>query len=497
MVARSAVPGGRTSFNHPLLIATVPTSGGGALGLTLCPGKKDRCALTGAWDRDLETDLASIHAWGAAAVVTLVHDDELEQLAVPGLGAAVEALGMAWVHLPIVDVAVPDAAFEQAWRVHGPMFRDLLRAGRRLLVHCRGGLGRAGMVAARLLVELGTDPEKAIRVVREARPGAIETDEQAAYVRASEPAVDEPGVSAEARATGALLGLAVGDALGTTLEFRPRDSYPHIEDIVGGGPFRLEPGQWTDDTSMALCLADSLLADGGLDQRDLMARFVRWWQRGERSATGCCFDIGNTTRAALQRFIETGDPVSGSRDPSTGGNGSLMRLAPVAIRWHADSAFAAEAARRQSEVTHGAAEALEACVFFAELLVEAIDGAPKGVLFLPRGVDAGPAVAAIARGTWRHKQRAEIRSSGYVVHTLEAALWCVYRSTSFREAVLLAANLGDDADTVAAVTGQLAGALWGEGGIPAEWRGRVAWGEEIAMLARALYTAGLSGEGPH
>ena len=110
-------------------------------------------------------------------------------------------------------------------------------------------------------------------------------------------------MSPEARATGALLGLAVGDALGTTLEFRPRDSYPHIEDMVGGGPFRLEPGQWTDDTSMALCLADSLLADGGLDQRDLMARFVRWWQCGERSATGRCFDIGNTTRAALQRFI--------------------------------------------------------------------------------------------------------------------------------------------------------------------------------------------------
>ena len=239
----------------------------------------------------------------------------------------------------------------------------------------------------------------------------------------------------------------------------------------------------------------SLLANGGLDQRDVMDRFVRWWQRGERSATGRCFDIGHTTRTALQRFIDTGDPVSGPRDPSAAGNGSLMRLAPVAIRWHADPAMAAEAARRQSEVTHGATEALEACGFFAELLVGAIDGVPKGILFLPRTVDAGPAVAAIARGTWRHKQREEIRSSGYVVHTLEAALWCVYRSTDFREAVLLAANLGDDADTVAAVTGQLAGALWGELEIPAEWRSRVNRGEEIATLARALYTAGLSRKG--
>jgi ADP-ribosyl-[dinitrogen reductase] hydrolase len=135
--------------------------------------------------------------------------------------------------------------------------------------------------------------------------------------------------------------------------------------------------------------------------------------------------------------------------------------------------------------------AVEACALFAGLLVAAINGAPKGVLLLPpRAVGASPALAAIGRGAWRRKGRGAIRSSGYVVDTLEAALWCVYRATDFREAVLLAANLGDDADTVAAVTGQLAGAIWGEAGIPPAWRARLAWGAEIAALARVLFAAG-------
>jgi ADP-ribosyl-[dinitrogen reductase] hydrolase len=300
----------------------------------------------------------------------------------------------------------------------------------------------------------------------------------------------------ESRAIGALLGLAVGDALGTTLEFSQRDSRPLVKDMVGGGPFNLAPGQWTDDTSMALCLADSLITCEGLDQRDLMDRFVRWWQRGERAVTGRCFDIGVTTAAALERFIATGDPMAGMTEPSTAGNGSLMRLAPVAIRWHRDPATAASAARLQSQTTHGAPEAVEACSWFAELLVAAIGGEPKETLLLPRDLAASPGVSEIARGAWRHKGRESVRSSGYVLHTLEAALWCVHHSASFEEALLLAANLGEDADTVAAVTGQLAGALQGEEAIPAPWRKRLALSSEIAALARALYAAGCEESGP-
>ncbi len=174
-----------------------------------------------------------------------------------------------------------------------------------------GGLGRAGTVAARLLVELGAHPGDAMRRVRDVRPGAIETEEQEDHVRHCEQrATSAPLQTANEigdRALGALLGLAVGDAVGTALEFCARDSQPRLEDMEGGGPFLLPPGYWTDDTAMALALADSLAASGAIDARDLMDRFVRWRQDGDYSCRGHCFDIGNTTRAALEGYQRTGD----------------------------------------------------------------------------------------------------------------------------------------------------------------------------------------------
>jgi ADP-ribosyl-[dinitrogen reductase] hydrolase len=288
------------------------------------------------------------------------------------------------------------------------------------------------------------------------------------------------------RAVGALLGLAVGDAMGTTLEFKPRDSYPPIRGMIGGGPFGLAPGQWTDDTSMALCLADSLLHVGDLDLLDLMQRFARWQHEGYNSCTGDCFDIGNTTAAAIARFLRTGDPAAGAKEPETAGNGSLMRLAPVALRWHGQPDRAITAARAQSEATHGAPVALDACAFFAALLVEAIGGATKEQVLRDRQFPGAAEIAAIARGEWRHKHRDEIRSSGYVVHTLEAALWCVEQTESFEEAVLGAANLGEDADTTAAVAGQLAGALYGRAAMPPHWLDQLAWRDRIERIAVAL-----------
>ena len=147
------------------------------------------------------------------------------------------------------------------------------------------------------------------------------------------PAAFTEGAARQDRALGCLLGLAVGDALGTTLEFARRDSRPAVTDMVGGGPFGLPPGAWTDDTSMALCLAESLLAHGRVDPHDLMTRFVRWYRDGHNSVTGTCFDIGGATRAALERFLRTGDPLAGSTDPRSAGNGSIMRLAPVPLAY--------------------------------------------------------------------------------------------------------------------------------------------------------------------
>lgn len=297
------------------------------------------------------------------------------------------------------------------------------------------------------------------------------------------------------RAQGAWLGLAVGDALGTTLEFSRRDAEPHHTEMTGGGPFRLQPGVWTDDTSMALCLADTLLATGEVDPRDLITRFIGWWRNGEYSVTGSCFDIGNTTRAALERFERTGDPLAGDTAVPAAGNGSLMRLAPVALFYCDDREVAGAAARLQSQTTHAADECLDACEAFAHLLVDAFAGKPKAELLNAAPPRATGQVAEILAGSWRAKPRAAISSSGYVIHTLEAALWAVGQASSFEEALVLAVNLGDDADTVGAVTGQLAGAIWGASAIPSRWIERLAWRDQLVGTGKALLRKGAAAQG--
>ena len=188
-----------------------------------------------------------------------------------------------------------------------------------------------------------------------------------------------------------------------------------------------------------------------LDQRDLLQRFCRWWRRGENSCTGASFSIGITTYAALERYERTGDPIARNDDPSRASNGSLMRLAPVAIYWHRERAAAEATARHQSVTTHGAAAAVEACAYYTHVLLDAIEGRPRERVLRPRAWPADDDVAAIACDASTRSSRADIHSSGYVVHTLEAALWSVARAQEFRDAVLTAANLGDDADTVAGV----------------------------------------------
>lgn len=299
----------------------------------------------------------------------------------------------------------------------------------------------------------------------------------------------EPATSADAirdRAIGALMGLAVGDAVGTTLEFKPRDAYPQLVDMIGGGPFDLKRGQWTDDTAMALALADSLRHDPNLDETDLMQRFVDWYRHGTYSCTGQCFDIGITTRQALARWQKTGDPFAGSTDPMSAGNGSLMRLAPVAIRHFENRAVLRDVAARQSRTTHAAPEAVDACVVYAEVLADAIAGAKRSEVLRTREEAFAGNIGTIMSGSWRGKSRGDIRASGYVAHSLEASLWSVARTGDYRGAVLLAANLGEDADTTGAIVGQLAGALYGEAGIPTAWRETLAWGPRLALAAASL-----------
>jgi ADP-ribosyl-[dinitrogen reductase] hydrolase len=304
------------------------------------------------------------------------------------------------------------------------------------------------------------------------------------------------------RYRGSLLGLAVGDALGTTLEFQRPGSFQPLTDMIGGGPFHLEPGQWTDDTSMALCLAESLIERQGFDPIDQLARYLRWYRQGHLSSVGRCFDIGTTVRAALRRFEHTHESYCGSTDPLSAGNGSLMRLAPVPLAYARSPAEAIERAGESSRPTHGAAAAVDACRYLGGLIVGALQGASKAELLadhyspIPDYWGAhplAPEIAAVAAGSFKRRHPPKIRGTGYVVACLEAALWAFHQSASFREGCLLAVNLGDDADTTGAVYGQLAGAYYGERDIPETWCATLAhcaliesFADRLLQLSRML-----------
>ena len=295
-------------------------------------------------------------------------------------------------------------------------------------------------------------------------------------------------ISIKQRYRGCLLGLAIGDAVGTTLEFTQPGSFQPITDMVGGGPFKLEAGQWTDDTSMALCLATSLV-EKGFDPTDQMNRYTNWYQHGYLSSNGRCFDIGNATRAALQRYSQSADPFSGSTDPHTAGNGSIMRLAPVPMLYRKNLKVAMSRAAMSSKTTHGAPAAVDGCRALTVYLVHALSGKSKYKIMSTKwpGETFVPEIDDVVRGSYKRKHPPEIVGSGYVVKSLEAALWAFLHSDSFEEGCLMAANLGDDADTTAAVYGQIAGAFYGEQGIPARWRQRVTMHDEIVQLADQLH----------
>ena len=297
------------------------------------------------------------------------------------------------------------------------------------------------------------------------------------------------------RYRGCLLGLATGDALGTTLEFRPPCSFEPISDILGG-PFDLKPGQWTDDTSMALCLAESLIECQGFDPVDQLRRYVRWWRTGYLSVTGACFDIGITTSTALRKFEKTGEAYCGSTCLSAGGNGSIMRLAPVPMFFSRNPQEAIERCAESSRTTHGAQEPVDACRHLGALIVGALAGVEKHELLSTHYSPVAGywqkhpltmEIAEIASGSFKRREPPEIEGSGYCVRTLEAALWAFHKTNTFRDGALLVVNLGDDADTTGAVYGQLAGAYYGASGIPEEWLDKLAMRDVIGRMAERLY----------
>jgi len=292
---------------------------------------------------------------------------------------------------------------------------------------------------------------------------------------------------------GCLFGLAVGDALGCTLEFKQPGTFDPITTLEGGGVHQLKPGQWTDDTSLALCLAQSLIDCNGFDPKDQMTKYCKWEAEGYMSSTGTCFDIGNSTLKALEKFRATGDPYAGSTDEHSAGNGSIMRLAPIPMYYANKPIDALHYAALSSKTTHANVMCVDACKYMAGIILGLLRGESKERVLssmyssVQNYFDHNPLcrpIADIASGSFKQKQPPEIKGTGFVVQSLEAALWAFYSTDNFQEGALKAVNLGNDADTTGAVFGQIAGSFYGFENIPDEWINNISMLNKIKEIAR-------------
>ena len=279
------------------------------------------------------------------------------------------------------------------------------------------------------------------------------------------------------------MGLAVGDCMGVPLEFSKRGTLPKVTEMIGGGPFHLNVGEWTDDTSMALCLAHSLIECKGFDPTDQMEKYVVWNRKGYMSSNGRCFDIGNTCAEALGAYVRSGDPYSGLTNERSQGNGSLMRLAPIPMAYR-NNHESLKWAVRSSKVTHAHPTCYNSCAYLTYLIANTLNGESKETILLNQSLYVG--VESVSMGAYKTKTEAEIKSSGYVIDTLEAALWAFYTTDSFEEGCIKVVNLGDDSDTVGAVYGQLAGAYYGYDAIPKRWVDKIVQREMILEIADKL-----------
>ena len=414
-------------------------------------------------------------------------------------------LNVEYIRKPIRDHGIPDDRARMGEILDA--LHDALRAGRHVYVHCRAGIGRTGMVVGCLLVERGMPGEAALHELNrlwqqseraKAWVSVPETQEQTDYVRQWQPrapavqaahAVDpllEPGALSAARGLrerflGALLGLATGDAVAAPTQYRRPGTFTPVGDMIGGGPFDLPRGAWSDDTAMALCLAESLLECNGFDARDQVERYQRWQQQGHLSATGQCVGITASTARALAMAQWRRQTFSGSHDPRQLDPEPLSRVAPVAMFFFAAGEAAEEHASEAARTTSQAPPVLEACRTLARALHAALSGEPKAAI-LSHAPQAAKGPAA-----WKGTATAPA--------ALGAAFHAFGSTGNFRDAVLSAANLGGNSDVVAAVCGQLAGAHYTASAIPALWRNSLMQKVLIEGFADRLLASAMLGLG--
>lgn len=446
--------------------------------------------------------LAGEYPGGAAAKATRARLARLRaagiecffDLTQPGEVASYESelpAGTEYLRAPITDHSIPQERAQMVAILEA--LSRVLDSGRPVYLHCRAGIGRTGMVAGCLLVERGMTGEQALAELdrlwqQSARasqwPSVPETPEQVRYVRAwlptraaaeSDPLL-EPATLAAARGLrgrflGALIGLAVGDAVGAATQYRRPGKFAPVGDMLGGGPFDLPRGAWSDDTAMALCLAESLLESNGFDARDQVERYQRWQSQGHLSATGQCVGITAATARALALAQWRRQPFSGSHDPQAQDPEALSRLAPVVMYFFAGGAAAIERAAESARTTCQAPAVLTACRTLAEALHAALRGQPREVILAQAPAVRGQTAPA----------------------ALAAAFDCFALTSNFRDAILAAANLGGDSDAVGAVCGALAGAHYTASAIPALWRNSLMRQELIEGFADRLLSHALVG----
>ena len=286
---------------------------------------------------------------------------------------------------------------------------------------------------------------------------------------------------------GSFIGLAIGDALGAPVEFCRRGTFPEVTEYRSGGKFDLPAGAWTDDAAMSLCLAESLINQEGFDAQNLLEQFSKWLEFGENTSTGISVGVGQNTLRTLGEFRRNGTLTAQKFGSKNDGNGSLMRVTATALYANTSLENARALASLQSQTTHASDIADECCQFLAELICRLVQGQEyKAAKRFSMSHEWSYPLHSILETEYAGTEPHGIKSSGYVIDTLQSALWAVENSSSFEETVLKAVNLGDDADTVGAVAGQIAGAIYGYSSVPNKLKNGLAKERKLYITSQFL-----------
>lgn len=515
-----------TSISNPLYIDSVKVPGGaGTIGMTICPGKTCRGAY-GDHDRDLAADLEVIRAWGTEILVSLIEDEEYEAYGISDIGLMIPG-GIRHIRLPIRDMDVPDSRWEEEWARIGPDIRAVLRRGGKVCIHCLGGLGRTGTVAARLLVEFGTHPGQAIQAIRSARPGAIQTQAQERYGHSFEPVWRKFD-----RTRACLLAGACGDALGATVEFIKREE---ILARFGAGGIRDfadndygSAGKITDDTQMSLFTAEGL-----------MRAEVRGRLRGVSSYEGCIhhaylrwlhtqgFKVpvdgfepdgwlvtheelhhkrapGITCMDSLLKAEGFGLPEKANNNSK--GCGGVMRAAPVGLFMAAmrgsreksrNLAFSVGCA--SARLTHGHPSGYLSAGAFSVIIHDLVLGhgcaesVAQAIKYLEPEEGSGETLGKLRDALRLAAGNAdpllcigELGLGWTGEEALAIAVFCALRARNPEEGICMAVNITGDSDSTGSITGNILGALQGCGPIPARWLDQLELKETIREIADDL-----------